>query len=174
MKWSKTKLTAISGAATLLITAVLFAGPYKEKAGFIFNWFIDGVKYMELDTTGLKADNISDLAGTGSPDFQNGLNIDDEPTLVAEYMTATTATGSPIAGKFYSSIIGREPMLDLSKIPSGKHRKCSTQQPTNLPASCSVTLILKKGDIIRTHHASATLLTGSGRGQFRITQIVKH
>jgi len=153
---------------------VLFAGPYKEKAGFIFNWFIEpsGVKLHVLNT--VKADNISDLAGTGSPDFQNGLNIDDEPTLVAEYMTATTATGSPIAGKFYSSIIGREPMLDLSKIPSGKHRKCSTQQPTNLPASCSVTLILKKGDIIRTHHASATLLTGSGRGQFRITQIVKH
>ena len=122
MKWSKSKVVSLAGAASLLITAVLFAGPYKEKAGFIFNWFIDGVKYMELDTTGLKADNISDLAGTGSPDFQNGLNIDDEPTLVAEYMTATTTPGAPAPGSavFYSEIVGRQPMLDLSKIPSGK------------------------------------------------------
>ena len=122
MKWSKSKVLSLIGATSLLITAVLFAGPYKEKAGFIFNWFIDGVKYMELDTTGLKADNISDLAGTGSPDFQNGLNIDDEPTLVAEYMTATTTPGAPAPGSavFYSEIVGRQPMLDLSKIPSGK------------------------------------------------------
>jgi len=121
MKWSKSKVVSLAGAASLLITAVLFAGPYKEKAGFIFNWFIDGVKYMELDTTGLKADNISDLAGTGSPDFTNGLNLSSEPTLVAEYMTATTATTSPAAaGTFHSEIIGRQPMLDLRKVPSGK------------------------------------------------------
>ena len=174
MKWSKSKISVLAFASTLLITAVVFAGPIKDRTGRIFEWFIGGVKQAEISDQTIKINTVTDLAGTGSPNFTNGLNLSSEPTLVAEYMTATTATGSPAAGKFYSSIIGREPMLDLSKIPSGKHRKCSTQQPTNLPASCSVTLILKKGDIIRTHHASATLLTGSGRGQFRITQIVKH
>jgi len=64
MKWSKSKVVSLAGAASLLITAVLFAGPYKEKAGFIFNWFIDGTKIMEIDSSGvLKVDAIESLSG---------------------------------------------------------------------------------------------------------------
>lgn len=110
--WSKSKLIALTGAASLFLTAVVFAGPFKEKTGFVFNWFINSVKLMEVDTTGLKVDSITTL--TGDPLF------DGEPTLVAEYMTATTATGTPAAGKFHSAIVGRKPLLDLSRVPSGK------------------------------------------------------
>ncbi len=73
MKWSKSKAAAIAGA-TVLVTAVVFAGPFKEKAGFIFNWFIDGVKVMELDTDQLMIDSVTNLANDGPPDFPEGLS----------------------------------------------------------------------------------------------------
>ena len=111
MKWSKSKL-AILIAAMVTIATVAFAGPYIERAGRNFSWYIGGVEQMTLSNKTLSVDNIS--ASDGSALFAG------EPTLVAEYMTATTVTGAPAAGKFYSDIAGRAPMLDLSKIPSGK------------------------------------------------------
>jgi len=48
MKWSKSKISVLAFASTLLITAVVFAGPIKDRTGRIFEWFIGGVKQMEL------------------------------------------------------------------------------------------------------------------------------
>ena len=53
-------------------------------------------------------------------DISDSLSAVSEATLIPQYMTATTVTGSPAAGTFHSKISGRAPMLDLSKIPSGK------------------------------------------------------
>jgi hypothetical protein len=53
-------------------------------------------------------------------DLQEVLSVTTEATLIPQYMTPTTVTGTPAAGQFYSAISGRAPMLDLSKIPSGK------------------------------------------------------
>ena len=43
-----------------------------------------------------------------------------EGTVIPEYMTATTDTGTPVDGKFHSEIQGRAPMLDLAKYPTGR------------------------------------------------------
>jgi hypothetical protein len=51
----------------------------------------------------------------------DSLSAVSEATLIPQYMTPTTATGTPAAGEFYSEIFGRAPLLDLSQVPSGKH-----------------------------------------------------
>lgn len=64
MKWTKGKIAAVIGISSLLFTVVIFAGPYKEKAGRVFNWFIAGTKIMEIDSSGvLKVDAIESLSG---------------------------------------------------------------------------------------------------------------
>jgi len=57
---------------------------------------------------------------TKIPNIGQALEVTTSPTLVAEYMTATTVTGTPAAGKFYSDISGRAPLIDPSKKPNGK------------------------------------------------------
>jgi len=64
MKWSKSKISVLAFASTLLITAVVFAGPFKDKAGRLFDWYIGGTKVMEIDNSGtLKVDAIESLSG---------------------------------------------------------------------------------------------------------------
>lgn len=140
MKWSKSK-SIVLGVSILGIATIAFSGSLKDRAGRLFDWWLGGVKQMELYDGKLRVDEISDIADTGSPDFVNGLNLDGEPTLVAEYMTATTATGTPAAGKFYSAIVGRQPILDLSKIPSGKHgiERLGFNQKTEVTGETSLT-----------------------------------
>jgi hypothetical protein len=53
-------------------------------------------------------------------DLQEVLGVTTEATLIPQYMTATTATGAPASGTFYSAISGRAPMLDPRKIPTGR------------------------------------------------------
>lgn len=116
MKWSKSK--SIIALAIFAVSAVVLAGPFKDRAGRIFQWFIGGVEVMKHDGAALRVDTITNLAGTAGPDVD--IEVSGEPILVAEYMTATTTTGTPAAGEFYSEVLGRSPMLDLAKIPTGK------------------------------------------------------
>jgi hypothetical protein len=53
---------------------------------------------------------IADLTA----DIEELLTLSIEPKVSPEYMTATTATGTPAAGKFHSEISGRAPLFDLS------------------------------------------------------------
>ena len=69
-----------------------------------------------MASTTVKIPNL----GASLDDVGTALGTTSSPTLIPEYMTATTVTGTPAAGKFYSEISGRAPMLDLSKYPSGK------------------------------------------------------
>lgn len=48
----------------LLVAAIATAYPLKEKSGKLFDWYIGGVKVMEIDDTGvLKIDEIQSLSG---------------------------------------------------------------------------------------------------------------
>jgi len=87
---------------------------------------------------------------------------------------AMTLTAGLVTGDNYQGISVNSNQLTTSILTiTPAHRKAITQQATALPASCSVTLIMAAGDVVRTHHASATLRTGAGSGAFRVTQILK-
>lgn len=70
--------------AGLLVTAVVFARPIKEKAGNVIQFIIGATKQAEIATTGsqFQVDNITDLAGTGP------LN---HPTGIADVLTPDTS-----------------------------------------------------------------------------------
>jgi hypothetical protein len=70
---------------------------------------------LTTDTQTIAGDKT--FTGTVSVDIE-GVNL--EAQLVPEYMTATTVTGTPASGKFYSDITGRAPILDPRKNPTSR------------------------------------------------------
>ena len=49
-------------------------------------------------------------------DIRTTLNTGNDANMTASYLTATTATGTPPVGSFYSKVIGRAPLMDPSKM----------------------------------------------------------
>lgn len=115
MKWSKSKLAILGVFITAIAATIAFAAD-----NVIINPVSDEDTVIKVNDGGVVTELMRFDASEAAVTFESPLNTASEPTLVAEYMTATTTTGAPAAGKFHSEIIGRAPILDLSKIPSGK------------------------------------------------------